>query len=266
MILSPLKWAGGKSGLLERIVPHLSGATRLVEPFFGSGVVGANAGIPVIAGDASTRLVEFHNVTREWPEYLFGQVLPLFAGGNTQERYLAARTEFNRTTSPVRRAALFLYLNRHCFNGLYRENKKGEFNVPFGSYTNVELDAKRLGEWSAAMKGIKLINSDFGAIMTATEPGDVVYADPPYVPLTPSASFTAYSAGGFGEPEQRRLAQAARRCQERGVKVVVSNHDTPLTRELYAGARIESFPVRRRISRDATNRAPAQELLAVFDP
>ena len=116
------------------------------------------------------------------------------------------------------------------------------------------------------MKGINLTISDFGNIMDDAKSGDVVYADPPYVPLTPTASFAAYLAGGFGLPEQLRLAEAARRCQRRGIKVVISNHDTPLTRELYAGARVESFPVRRRISRDATNRAPAQELLAVFEP
>jgi DNA adenine methylase len=271
-----LKWAGGKT----RVVPHIRRllatvpGERLVEPFVGSGAVFLN--LPcfrrLLLADANADLVGLYRHVADRPDDLVAEGLRLFVPANNERAaYFALRDEFNASPAfGLRRAALFVYLNRHCFNGLCRYNSKGGFNVPFGRYATVgfpEEEIRRFHARLAAADEVRIEHADFRQVMRdELRPGDVVYADPPYVPLSATASFTAYAEGGFGHTEQVALAQAARDVAGRGVPVLLSNHDTPVVRDLYAGAEVESFPVRRSISRDAENRAAVAEVLALMRP
>jgi DNA adenine methylase len=263
-----LKWAGGKFKILPALLPRLGSGPRLIEPFAGSGAVFLNAPFTsFVAADDNEHLIatflqvqaDAHAVLRE-AETLFAPET------NDATAFYALREEFNQ--GPVhtpRHAALFVYLNRHCFNGLCRFNRGGGFNVPFGRYRAPSLPREEILRFGAAARAVEFRRAGFLETMDRARPGDVVYCDPPYAPLTPTANFTAYSAGGFGEQEQRALAEAARRLAARGVTCVLSNHDTPLTRQLYQGARATYLSVRRFISSDAQNRAAAPEVIAVFE-
>jgi DNA adenine methylase len=271
-----LKWAGGKT----RVVPHirrlLNGAPgdRLVEPFVGSGAVFLN--LPrfprLLLADANADLVGLYRHVADRVDDFVGEARRLFVPSNNERTaYFALRDEFNQSPAfGLRRAALFVYLNRHCFNGLCRYNAKGGFNVPFGRYATVgfpEEEIRRFHARLAAADEVRIEHADFRQVLREElRPGDVVYADPPYVPLSATASFTAYAEGGFGHEEQVALAQAAREAAERGVPVLLSNHDTPVVRDLYAGAEVESLPVRRSISRDGANRSDVAEVLAFMRP
>lgn len=261
-----LKWAGGKFLVLERILNALPSGQRLVEPFTGSSVVAINSGFPtVLAADANPDLVNLYLWVKSDPDKLLGEIRRLFSGdANTRERFNKNRAEFNTTDDTFRRSALFVYLNRHCFNGLCRYNSRGKFNVPFGKYTNPLLPLDAINSFAAASQNIEFRKADFREVMDSAVVGDVVYCDPPYVPLSVTANFTGYATEGFGPAEQVALAEAAIRLAKRGVPVVISNHDTPWVREIYEGANFQSFGVQRRISRDAATRGAAQELLAIF--
>lgn len=183
---------------------------------------------------------------------------------NTKEAFLRLRDIFNKTTDERRRAALFLYFNKHGYNGLCRYNSSGKFNVPFGRYKRPYFPERELAFLAHKSKRATFQCKDFEEVMMKAKTGDVVYCDPPYVPLTNTAYFTAYSAGGFGRDDQIRLAQCAENLSERGVPVLISNHCTDFTRDIYAKADISEFSVRRLISCDGTNRSETQELLALF--
>jgi DNA adenine methylase len=271
-----LKWAGGKT----RVVPHIRrvlasvAGDRLVEPFVGSGAVFLN--LPrfrrLLLADANADLVCLYRHVLERSDDLIAEGRTLFVPTNNERAaYFALRDEFNASPAfGLRRAALFVYLNRHCFNGLCRYNSKGGFNVPFGRYAMVgfpEEEIRRFHARLASAEEVRIEHADFRQVMRdELRPGDVVYADPPYVPLSATASFTAYAEGGFGHAEQVALAEAAREAAGRGNPVLLSNHDTPVVRDLYAGARVESFPVRRSISRDGGTRSDVAEVLALMRP
>lgn len=264
---SPLKWPGGKYRLLSRIQKHLSKGHRLVEPFAGSAVVSINTPYPAHwLNDINPDLTTFLRVVRDegedFIEYARGFFLPEH---NTADYFYEARDTFNTTLDTVEKSALLLYLNKHGFNGLVRYNASGLLNVPFGRYKGPAFpeDALRLAHMR--LQGSLITSMPFGEVFAGLEEGDVVYCDPPYVPLSSTAYFTSYAAGGFGPEEQEHLARlATEAARDGGHRVVVSNHDTPVTEELYAKARKFRFPVQRSISRDVGNRHDAKELLAVF--
>jgi DNA adenine methylase len=183
---------------------------------------------------------------------------------NTESAYYAFREEFNSTTDVQRKSALFIYLNRHCFNGLCRYNSKGAFNVPFGRYSSPSFPTEEVRYFASKSKAATFLLSGFVETMEGAKEGDVVYCDPPYVPLSDTSNFTDYTQDGFSSQDQEQLATAAKRLMHRGIPVIISNHDTAFTRTIYASARIEAFQVQRFISRDAGNRGKAAELLASF--
>ena len=261
-----LKWAGGKYLVLDRILTALPPGRRLLEPFTGSGVVAINSGFEtVLVADANADLINLYLWVKNDPDKLVTEIERLFSGdANTRDRFDKNRADFNSTDDTFRRSALFVYLNRHCFNGLCRYNSRGKFNVPFGRYIKPLLPLDAIHRFAAAAQNIEFQQADFREIMESAVHGDVVYCDPPYVPLSITANFTGYATEGFGPAEQIALAEAAVRLAKRGVPVVISNHDTPWVREIYTGAHLESFGVQRRISRDAASRGAAQELLAIF--
>ena len=261
-----LKWAGGKFRLLDKLTPHLQGR-KLIEPFVGSGAVFLNQNFERnLVGDINPDLINlFQCLKKERGKFVRYAESFFTSENNTQAQYLSFRSEFNNGLGGRRRAALFVYLNRFGFNGLCRYNKSGGFNVPFGRYAKPYFPEKEMLHFINKAKGVKFVCGDFVNLMNRSRRGDVVYCDPPYVPLSPTASFTSYAAQGFSYDKQVELAYRAKHLASRGVKVVISNHDNEITRKIYEDAKIESFPVRRFISCDGNNRGSAKELLAIFE-
>lgn len=185
---------------------------------------------------------------------------------NRENKYYEFRDEFNETRDKRRKSALFLYLNKHCYNGLCRYNKKGRFNTPFGLHKKPRLPVDEMRGFVTAAQNTTFLHAGFSDSMRLARKGDVVYCDPPYAPLSKTAYFTDYHSGGFSWDDQLLLARNARKLADKGIQVVISNHKTPEVCELYknAGARINSFKVQRHISCDGNNRQKADEILAVF--
>lgn len=261
-----LKWAGGKHKLVPIIRELLPHGERLIEPFAGSGAVflGTDFKQSLVA-DINPDLISLFTYLKSQPEELIGETKRLFIPqNNSQEAYYELRTEFNNMEQQLRKAAIFVYLNRHCFNGLCRYNASGKFNVPFGRYAAPSLPVNEMWSFAEKAERAEFVCKDFRQVFAEARPGDVIYCDPPYVPLTETANFTGYSKGGFGPKDQDDLARLARVASRNGVPVLISNHDNDCTRRLYDGAHIVDFGVQRFISRDAANRGVASELIAVF--
>jgi DNA adenine methylase len=262
-----LKWAGGKFRLVDRIAAVLPKGRRLIEPFVGSGAVFLNVDFPAYRlADANPDLIHlYRHLQAEGPEFIGDARRYFVPECNTPDVFYALRERFNAAADTRERAVLFVYLNRHGFNGLCRYNSTGGFNVPFGRYKHPPFPEQAMLAFHAKAQHAEFDVADFRQVMADAEPGDVVYCDPPYVPLTASANFTDYAMGGFSHDDQKDLADLARQLQSRGVPVVISNHDTPWTRAYYQPARIVAFDVQRLISADGARRAKAGEILGVFD-
>lgn len=239
-----------------------------MEPFAGScAIFLASSFERALLNDVNSDLIGMYGLLRDDGEAFIAEARRLFvAENNTEDRYYELRSEFNASTSVRRRAALFIYLNRHCFNGLCRYNRKGAFNVPFGRYRAPSFPEEAMRNFMGAVGDVDFTCSSFVAAMRAARLGDVVYCDPPYLPLSETSSFTSYAPDAFGIDKQRELAVLARETAGRGVKTVISNHDTAEARELYAGAEILQFDVRRSVSASAGSRGASPELLAIFHP
>lgn len=266
-----LKWAGGKRKLVTFISQHLPFPTkRLIEPFAGSAAFGlalAAQAEKLWLNDVNADLINVYRHLQTHANAFIAASEALFRPEtNNAETYYELRTTFNTTEQgSLHRAALFLYLNRHGYNGLCRYNDKGLFNVPFGRYVRPYFPEDELHAAARVLVCAKITQQDFAEVLATAGPGDVVYCDPPYVPLSATASFTAYAAGGFGPADHERLARAARSAAERGATVAISNHDTNFTRTLYANAKCYFRMVRRTISRDGANRNEVREVLAVYE-
>jgi DNA adenine methylase len=265
-----LKWAGGKHKLISRIEPHLRGAVRIVEPFVGGASVSLNVSAKYYwLNDVNQDLINLYQTvcSNQFDSFLEMVEWLLLDNNNNEESYYEYRAEFNNSPYSLRRAALFVYLNRHGYNGLCRYNSQGAFNVPFGRYKTIYFPKEEMVYFYERFKDTSLITcQDFRDVLINTGKGDIVYCDPPYVPLSDTADFTSYSAGGFSEQDQIDLANLSYEASLRGVKVVLSNHYTKFTAELYQKAQLETFEVQRNISCDADNRGKALEMLAVFEP
>lgn len=242
---------------------------RLIEPFAGSAAVFLNTEYEEnIVADSNADLIQLYLHLVNEGETFIDYCRTLFGPhGNTRERYYELRTDFNKTADLRRRAALFLYLNRHCYNGLCRYNSRGAFNTPFGRYIEPRFPAAEMRSFITAARRATFVHAGFRDSMELARRGDAVYCDPPYVPLSRTAYFTDYDVDGFDWQDQEDLVETASRLARRGVQVVISNHDTESIRRLYgdAGARIEYFSVQRNISRDTSRRERVGELLAVFE-
>lgn len=262
-----LKWAGNKYRILDTIEQSLpKTAERLVEPFAGSAAVSLNLIYPShLVAEKNPDLVHLFKSIKKEGQSFIEYARGFFTESNrTADNYYSLREQFNQSDSPRLRAALFLYLNRHGFNGLCRYNSSGIFNVPIGKYDKVYFPEKELQHFHQRAKRMRFTCQDFVKTMKKAREGDVIYCDPPYVPLSNSSDFTNYSPNGFNEADQIKLAELAHDCQQRGIPVLISNHATDFTRELYQAAQCQEFPVDRMISRDAASRKPVQEILALF--
>ena len=262
----PLKWAGGKYQVLEQIRKRLPPGNRLIEPFVGSGVLFLNTRYEHYSlNDVNKDLISLYRILQTDGEKFINYARTFFnPDNNSEDSYYQMRATFNSTTDQFLKAALFVYINKHGFNGLCRYNSKGKNNVPFGRYARPYYPEAELKYFIERSRHATFTCDDFSAAMKQAIPGDVVYCDPPYVPLSDTANFTAYSAGGFNSSEQVELAELAESLADRGVTVIVSNHYTRFTREIYARAIKYRFDVRRTISRDGANRELVSEVLAVF--
>ena len=262
-----LKWAGGKYKIIDRIQRALPNGRRLIEPFAGSGAVFLNTDFEeYLLADINEDLINLYKQVQEHGKEFVSYASVLFAPeNNTETAFYDLRAEFNTCTDIARKSALFVYLNRHCFNGLCRYNSKGQFNVPFGRYTNPVFPTVEVLNFHEKSKRAVFEVADFKAIMEKADIGSVVYCDPPYAPLTTTANFSSYTKDGFTLDDQQALADCAQKLAARGIPVVISNHDTELTQLLYAKAKITSFNVQRFISSNINNRNAAAELIALYD-
>lgn len=267
-----IKWVGGKTQLLPellRIIPPTSGT--YYEPFIGGAAVflashESKRFSRAVINDVNPELTNLYQVVRDQPDDLMSKldVITSTADWNTQEYFTLMRSMSFQ--DPADRAARFIYLNKTCFNGLYRVNRSGKFNVPFGRYKNPKLyDRATLMACSEALQGVEIRTGDFSDATRDAQPGDVVYLDPPYVPVSKTSSFTAYS-GDFGPKEQASLAEWVKHLVLRGVTCVLSNSDTPLVHELYGDFELHTVGARRSVNSDGTKRGKINEIVVVGIP
>jgi DNA adenine methylase len=260
-----LKWAGGKTRLLPELVKRMPEQyNTYFEPFLGGGALFFHLQ-PQRAqlSDANSELINAYRMVRDWSPQLCDY---LANHQNTKEYYDHIRN-IDRTAEyqhwgSMQKASRFIYLNKTCFNGLYRVNAKGQFNVPFGNYKNpCVLDTEVLQKCSLALDKARLFHCDFDEIETLTQAGDFVYMDPPYVPLSTTSSFTGYTKDGFGFHEHRRLKKLCNRLDARGVQFMLSNSATNSVKGIFAKYRVETITVPRSISASADSRKDVQEVI-----
>ncbi|MCL1985869.1 MAG: Dam family site-specific DNA-(adenine-N6)-methyltransferase [Betaproteobacteria bacterium] len=263
-----LKWAGGKYRILDKILRELPPGKRFVEPFAGSCAVYLNADFPrALICDLGSDLINLYRHIQQEGEAFIQYCASFFTPeNNTRSAYTALRDRLNASTETRERGALLLYVNRHAFNGLIRYNSKGGFNAPFGTYKKPYFPLEELRAFYRKTQSTATVFTavDFRSIFDHLEPGDVVYCDPPYVPLSQTSSFTAYAGNTFDAQDQHDLAALAGEARQKGIHLVLSNHDTEITRKLYSSAVLKRFTVQRFISCDGGNREAAPELLAVY--
>lgn len=265
-----LKWAGGK----RRVLPMLLDKAprkweRYHEPFMGGGALffAFAAQKPRPAGwatisDQNERLVRTFTAVRDDVEALIGR-LKEHADQHCKDHYYAVRSVDIDDREDVDVAAWLIYLNRTGFNGLYRVNKKGKFNVPIGRYKNPTIcDETNLRACSAALQGVNINCEGFDAVLDRAGAMDFVYFDPPYVPASKTSSFTSYTSDGFTNHDQERLRDVARMLKQAEVRVMLSNSDVPRVRKLYTpGFRKHAIQVKRAISANAKKRGAVGELI-----
>lgn len=263
-----VKWAGGKTKMLPFILASFpEKVNTYYEPFVGGGAVffemlRQKRFKRAVIGDSNVDLMCTFQVVQSDVESLITEL------GSKRYKYESkvfySIREEEPSTDDVKRAARFVYLNRTCFNGLYRVNRSGEFNAPFGKFTNPLIcDSENLRAVHTALKGVKLICADFSTVVERAKAGDGVYFDPPYLPLSKTASFTAYNAGGFGLGDHYKLAGYFKELVEMGVNVVLSNSLSDKTRALYSGFNIRELTGARNIGGPAEYRVPVKEMMVV---
>ena len=251
-----LKWAGGKYPLLDDIKRHLPKGECLVEPFVGAGSVFLNTDFSrYILADINSDLISLYNIVKMRTDEYVQAARELFVPEtNCAEVYYQFREEFNKSQDPFRRAVLFLYLNRYGYNGLCRYNLRGEFNVPFGRYKKPYFPEAELYHFAEKAQNAFFYCESYADSMARADDASVVYCDPPYAPLSATANFTAYHTNSFTLEQQAHLAEIAEGLVECHIPVLISNHDTMLTREWYQRAKLHVVKVRRSISSNGGTR------------
>lgn len=268
-----LKWVGGKRALVDEIIKRMPrDFNNYFEPFVGGGALffelkkrGMLEGKKSYLFDANAELVSTYNTVKNHPYELI-ELLKDFQNKHSKDFYYEIRSmdrEGSFTSLPdTVRAARFIYLNKTCFNGLYRVNSKGFYNVPMGSYKNPTIcDANLIYSTSKALQETEILNVDFAKVLDLAKKGDFVYFDPPYYPLTPTSSFTAYNQDVFLEDEQKRLFNTFEKLSQSNIHVILSNSDTELIKELYKEYQIDLVDVPRFINSKSNGRGKIKEIL-----
>jgi DNA adenine methylase len=259
---------GGKSRLLDQLMPLLPPGVderRHVEPFLGGGAMFfARRPARALLADVNPALIATYEAVRDDVDGVLAALERLARRGHEAPVYYAVRDRYNRERRAPKseRAAMFLYLNKTCFNGLHRVNRRGEFNVPAGKYASPRIvDADNLRAASAVLRGADLRCASFEDLLGSARPGDFIYLDPPYVPLSETSSFTGYAPDGFGMEDQVRLRDVVRELDRRGCRIMLSNSDVPVVHELYRGFRIDRVLAPRAVSAEVRGRAPVTEVV-----
>ncbi|MGY5466213.1 DNA adenine methylase [Citrobacter koseri] len=270
-IKTPLKWVGSKARLMPKLRPHLPKGKRLVEPFAGSCAVMMNTDYDeYLIADVNPDLVNLYKTMAYHTDSLLIELEGLFSAGSLGDEesraifYYAVRDAFNQSgksfgSESVEAAARFLFLNRHCFNGLCRYNRRGQFNVPFGKYKKPYFPVDEIRAFADKAKRATFITANYSETLDLVRPGDVVYCDPPY--LTDADNFTAYHERGFSHMDHGRLARKLRKLAMKGVSVVASNSDLEMVHYLYAGFKSVRINAPRSVGAAAASQKSAAELI-----
>ncbi len=260
-----VKWAGGKGALLAELKRRMPKRyKRYVEPFVGGGAFFFSlAPQQACIADTNAELILTYQIIRDNPNALISEL----ARHRYEREYYYQVREWDRRPDfaelpPVVRAARFILLNKTCFNGLYRVNSKGHFNVPFGSYSNPRiLDRENLHLCSKALQGTEILHADYTAIEDHLQEGDLVYFDPPYAPLSATSSFTSYTSEGFDANDQVALRDLCVRLDQKGVLFMLSNSSSLWIRELYDRFTVHNVSAPRAINSKAAGRGPVNEII-----
>lgn len=273
-----VKWAGGKTQLLVELRKHVpERCGRYFEPFVGGGALfwhlaqdrvpilpGAAKGSWAVLGDANKALVTTYKCVKTDVKELVTQLRTHQRSHEKRGSKFFYELREDAPSGAYEIAARFIALNKLSFNGLYRVNKSGKFNVPYGKWASVPnvCDADNLHACAQALRGVEIVAGDFAVAVSSAKKGDFVYFDPPYVPVSATSDFTAYTKEAFGPVEQERLRDVALRLKKKGVHVLLSNADVPFVRKLYTmGFSCRRVEARRNINSKSGSRGPVGELL-----
>lgn len=269
-----LKWPGGKFRLLPTLQNYLPNTPILVEPFVGAGSLFLNTKhAQVIVNDINVDLINLFRLVQNSKDAMHDAKKYFVARYNKESAYYRLRERFNQSKALKERASLFLYLNRHGYNGLCRYNAKGIYNVPFGDYKRPYFPQNELAIFYSRAQSVTFHCEDYAAFLSPFLKYPkrklqqmTFYCDPPYSPLSKTANFTSYAQQRFTQDDQEQLAYFAQSLSHKGATVLISNHNTPFTQTIYAKAKCVVVDVRRSISCNAKARHKVSELIACFTP
>lgn len=261
-----LKWAGGKTQMLGDLLPKApSSYGKYIEPFFGGGAMFfALQPERAVIADSNPELI---NLYRQVADHVDDVICKLKKYENTQEMFYAVRGQDWTTLPKAEAAARTIYLNKTCFNGLYRVNKKGQFNVPFGKYKNPKIcDEDGLKAASSALKKAEIVCGDYLLVLEHyAQPGDFVFLDPPYLPISEYSDFKRYTKEQFYEEDHVELAKTVKALHERGCHIILTNSNHPLVHELYAPFTIDVIQTKRHISCNGSTRK-GEDVIVTIPP
>ncbi len=271
MVKPLVKWAGGKRQIVPTLMRLLPPKWETYyEPFAGGAALlcelhNTNRLKRGVISDTNDALIGLYRIVKEKPQGLIEE-LSRIEFTNDKKSYLKARAEFNRirknSQSAIKTAALFIYLNRHSFNGLWRVNKSGDHNVPFGNYDNPLLpDRDQIMEFSNLLERVQILSTDFSETVMGAREGDFVYFDPPYFPVSRTANFTTYTSTGFYEMDQEKLLSTCLQMERKGVHFMLSNSDTEKTRDMFSAFTCRTVPTNRSINSRGSLRTGFTELI-----
>lgn len=261
-----VKWVGGKAGVMDQLrplVPDLYGAYH--EPFVGGGAMFfALQPRHAYLGDQNRHLINAFAAVRDHAGDLVSYLRAHqeFYEDMGAEWFLKVRDGRKKLT-PTKEAARFIFLNKTCYNGLYRENLRGRFNAPPGKFATPPTicDEENLKACTRVLQGVELFDTTYHWVLDKAQAGDFVYFDPPYAPISETSDFTTYQVGGFGPLEQQQLARVYRKLADRGVYCMLSNSSAPIVRDLYQGFDIRTVMAERNVNRDAEKRGAIPEVV-----
>lgn|SRR3989338_8048794 len=265
-----VKWAGGKSQLIEQFIPLFPKKfNRYLEPFVGSGavffyIIQKYKPKEAIISDINEELINTYNIIKNDVERLIVELKQHkeYHLAEGKKYYLTIRATNPSDLPELERAARFIYLNKTCFNGLYRVNSKGKFNVPMGSYKNPDIiQEDKLKLISKLLQNVTINVMSFEDVLTMVKKGDFVYFDPPYYPLKNGKSFTTYTKAKFLEKEQDTLARIFRELDKKDCYLMLSNSDTTFIKDLYMGFKTHIVKAKRMINCDSTKRGQINEIV-----
>ena len=266
-----VKWVGGKTKLLPELLARMPPSfERYYEPFAGGAalffrVAPTRAAGSVVLGDANADLIAMYRAVADDVESVIARLWS-HSVQHSEQHFAYVRGAWNRNSmhdGPIDRAAAFIYLNKTCFNGLWRVNRAGELNSPWGKHATFVPDHGALRLASSVLQRADLRASGYRETMRDVGPSDFAFMDPPYVPASATANFTSYTADAFGPEQQRELADTALKLVKRGCRVMLSNSDTPYVRELYSDFRIDSVKCSRAINSKSSGRGAVGEVIII---